>query len=499
MSPWSLLVLSLLIAFFGFTLIAGYIGGKRTKKGLHEFYVAGATLSAVTVMFSYMASYMEAWEFVGMPSVIVSEGFEWWIMEMIFYLSYAALFIPVSLRIYKLAKMHKYITPIDQIVHRVGGFEKPLRILLAIMMIYAIIIYIGMIYIPAAGVLAAATGGEISYYTFLILYVLFIIIYVSYGGMRAVAYADIIAGVTFIVAFAAMIYATFVYWGGFDKLAWTAYTSDLAPQIFQKYSPFQYFLTMLIFYGISWLFIPHLVVRLYAAKDYKGVLVGGVGSISGFFIGAFLSPLLLGLSIAAYYGSNLPEVEVVEGYVPLLFQSIFGTGPLLVIILLGLIAITRSTIDSMLLTVSSIIDVDVVEKGLRIKMSERYRRIVTTAIIILVAILSVIVALAPSAPMVIIGFQLAFPAFSVIAWPTIVMMFWRRANKYGGFASYLAGFISLILTYFIWPEAPFNPFGVWEGTLPTLIALAALVIGSLVTPPPPKEFIEEYYGEKSKK
>jgi sodium/pantothenate symporter len=363
------------------------------------------------------------------------------------------------------------------------------------MIIYATIIYIGMIYIPAAGVLSAATGGEVPYHLFLLLYVLFIVIYVSAGGMRAVAYADVMAGFTFLVAFAAMIYITFTYWGGFDKLAWAAYTSNIAPQIFQKTQPFQYFLSMLTLYGISWLFIPHLVVRFYAAKDYKGVLIGGVGANTGFFVGAFLSPLLLGLSLAAYYGANLPEVPVVEGYVASLFKDIFGIGPLLALILLGLIAITRSTIDSMLLTVASLVDVDIIEKGLRVKIPERVRRLVTILIVIGVAVVSVLVALAPEAPMVMIGYQLCWPAYSVIAWPTIVMMFWPRANKYGGFASYLAGFISLLLfTYVIWPEAPHNPFGLWEGALPTIIALAALVIVSLLTPPPPKEFIKQYYG-----
>jgi len=494
-SPWSIAVLSLLVVFFGLTLIAGYIAAKRTKKGFYEFYVAGGTLSAITVMFTYMATYMEAWEFVGMPAVIVSEGFEWWIIEMIFYLTFVALLIPVSLRIYRLAKLFKYITPIDVIVHRVGGYEKPLRILLALITVYATIIYLGMIYIPAAGVLSAATGGELSYHLFLALYVLFIIIYVSAGGLRAVAYADVIAGFTFLVAFVAMIYITIFHWGGFDRLAWAAYTSEIAPQIFTKTQPLQYFITMLIIYGASWLYIPHLVVRFYAAKDYKGVLVGCVGSNTGFFVGAFLSPLLLGLSLAAYYGANLPEVEVVEGYVPALFKDLFGIGPLLALILLGLIAITRSTIDSMLLAVASIIDVDLIEKTLHIKVSERTRRLITTLVIIGVALLSISIALAPEAPMVIIGYELCWPAYSILCWPLIVMLFWPRANKYGGFASYLAGFISLILfTYVIWPEPPHNPFGLWEGALPTIIGLAALVIVSLLTPPPPKEFIEEYYG-----
>jgi len=504
-SGWSLLVLSLLIGFFGGTLIIGYITGKRTGEAekeatttegkLHQFYVAGGTLSVIPVLFSFMATYMEAYEFVGMPAVIISDGLEWWLCEMIYYLSFVGLFYFVGTRIYKVGKKFKYITPTDLIAHRVGGFERGIRILLGIMITYATIMYIGSIYIPAAGVLSAATGGEISYTTFLALYVLFIIIYVSAGGMRAVAWADVMAGITYLLAFAAMIFAVFYYWGGFKDLAWAAYNSDIGPQVFQKNLPYRYFLTMLTLYGVSWLFIPHLVVRFYAAKDYKTMLTSGLGSNAGFFLGAFLSPFLLGLSLAAFYGSNLPNVEVVEGYVPSLFMDLFGKGPLTALILLGLIAITRSTIDSMLLLASSIVDVDIFEKGLQIKVADKYRRILTTLIVIFVALASVLIALNPDAAMVRITYEVVWPAYAIIAWPTLVMLFWKRANKYGGLAGYLAGFISLILfTYVIWPEWPHNPFGVWEGALPSLISIIAVVVVSLLTSAPPKEFVEEYYG-----
>jgi len=494
-SLWSLVVLLLLVAFFGFTLIAGYIGAKRTKKGLHEFYVAGGTLSAITVLFTYMATYLEAYEFCGMPALFVSEGMQWWFVEMSYYVFGAALFIPICIKIYRLGKLHKYITFTDHIVHRAGGFEKPLRIILAILMFWALIIYVGLIYIPAAGVLSAATGGEISYHVFLALYVLFIIIYVAAGGMRAVAYADVIAGFTFIVAFIAMIYVAITYWGGFDKLAWAAYTSEIAPLAFTRTIPTQYYVTYAIFASLAWYFLPHLMPRIYAAKDWKGIVVGGVSVYTGFLIGAFVSPLLLGLALVAYYGANLPEVPVVEGYVAALYKDLFGIGPLLVLVLLGLIAITRSTIDSLLLAAASFVDEDIIEKTLRIKVSERVRSIITRVVVVACALASIIVAYAPEAPVVVMSIELVWPIFSIISTTAIVQILWPRSNKYGALAGYLTGLTSLILiNYVIWPEWPHNPFGLWDGTLPTAVTLATLIIVSLLTPPPPKEFIKQYYG-----
>ncbi|MEM4452509.1 MAG: hypothetical protein QW182_04805, partial [Thermosphaera sp.] len=113
LSTWTLIVLGISIGYFLITTVIGFLGARRTKQGLHEFYVAGGTLSAVTVMFTYMAAYMEAWEFVGMPAVIVSEGFEWWVIETIFYLSYVGLFFAIGLRLYRLGKKFGFITPTD--------------------------------------------------------------------------------------------------------------------------------------------------------------------------------------------------------------------------------------------------------------------------------------------------------------------------------------------------------------------------------------------------
>lgn len=493
LSTWSLLILVTFILYFAIGIVAGYIAKLRTGKGLYEFYVAAGTLSALLVGVGYMSAYMEAWEFVGMPAVIASEGFEWWLIEMIFYLSFVTLFYMVGLRLFKLGKLHKLITPTDLVVYRAGGFERLLRVIIGIMIAYATILYIGMIYIPAAGVPTALTGGEIPYHVFLVLYTAFIVAYIILGGMRAVAYNDLIAGLAFIIAFIAMIYVTYAHWGGFSELAWKAFES--VPERFERTLPIQYFITMLLFYGISWLFIPHLIVRFFAAKDYKGVILGGMGAITGFFIGAFLSPLIIGLSLLAYYGENLPEVTVVEEYPPLMFMEWFGKGPLLLLIFLGLVGITRSTIDAMLLLVSSIIDKDIIENVLRVQVSERVRDWITRIIVIIVAVLAILVALYPEAPMVIIGFELTWPAYAVIAFPTLLMILWPRANKYGAVASYIVGFTSLILfTFVLWPEPPHNPFGVWEGTLPSLLAMITLIVVSLLTPPPPREHIEWFYG-----
>jgi len=66
-------------------------------------------------------------------------------MEMIFYLNYAALFYMVGLRLFKLGKLHKLVTPTDLIAYRAGGFERVLKVVLGVMIAYAVVLYTGII------------------------------------------------------------------------------------------------------------------------------------------------------------------------------------------------------------------------------------------------------------------------------------------------------------------------------------------------------------------
>ncbi len=503
-SWWSILILASLAIFFFYTLpaviYARFRMKKHAEKAFHyEFYVASGTLIWFTMGFAYMAAYMEAWEFVGMPSVFVSDGFQWWFIEMLFYLSWVPLWLLISLRLWRPAKIHNYVTPTDIIVHRAGGYERILRILLAIIIFYATVLYIGMIYIPTAGVLTALTNGEVSYHTFLILITIMVIANIFIGGFRAVAYSDVLAGIAFLVAFGVMLYYATAVWGGFGNMMWKAYETKLAEKVFTIDLPMQYFLTMLLLYGPSWLFIPHLITKIYASKDYKSVILGGLFSKLGFIVGAFISPLLIALSFLATYGNQpeLPEVTVVEEYPARLFMEILGPSLPMFIIAIGLIAISRTTLDAMMLLGASLIDWDILRRGLHIEVSPRARYWITNGLVVLTAALGILIAINPEHPMVIIGYEFTWPAYAVIAFPTMVALFVDRVNKHGMFWGYLSGFISLILfTYIIWPEAPHNPFGVWEGTLPSAVAVLVELLVSYLTPPPPREHIEEFWGIK---
>lgn len=97
-----------------------------------------------------------------------------------------------------------------------------------------------------------------------------------------------------------------------------------------------------------------------------------------------------------------------------LFKDLLDTGPLLVLILLSLIAITKSTVDSMLLVISSIINEDILEKTLCTRLSERTRSTVMKIVVFKCALASILVAIAPEAHIIILVIEIGFAGISVI-------------------------------------------------------------------------------------
>uniref|UniRef100_A0A7C5TJ26 Uncharacterized protein n=1 Tax=Ignisphaera aggregans TaxID=334771 RepID=A0A7C5TJ26_9CREN len=115
---------------------------------------------------------------------------------------------------------------------------------------------------------------------------------------------------------------------------------------------------------------------------------------------------------------------------------------------------------------------------------------------IIVILFALIAAYAPTLPIIRIGVLFIWPLYSILAITVILTLFWRRVNKYGFIAGLLAESITQLLFQFvIWSIWPHNPWYLWEGALPVIIAGIATVVVSLATPPPSKAILETFYCE----
>ncbi len=496
MSTSTILIVILMVAYAIVVIGIGRFANKQMGVGRREYFVAGGTLSALATFFTYLATYISTYGFVGLSAVYFSWGIEWLWFESMFY---PFLIVPLTiffgLRLYKLGKMHNYVTNSDLIAHRLDS-EAPVRIWVGLVMIvFPSIFYVGIQFIAMGAILSGLTGGEISHTFVVFFFAIVMTIYIVLGGMRSVAYTDIFQGITMLLIIVFSIALVYFKFGGFGAMFQLAGTGNHA-WIFERTLPPQYFYPAMIMVGIVWGgLIPHLWVRFYSAKSIHGVYAAGLGAgIGGALMYAFM-PLLVGTALAAYY-PEVPEVAVTEQFVSMMFSS--WLGPVLTAVLMfGLVAAGKSTADSILLNLSSILQVDILEKTLKVKWSEKSMDLAAKLSCVVVIIIAAVGALAPKLPIVSIAISLIWSSYSVLLIPVVIILFWKRANKYGAMAGLVSGFVSLILfMYVIWPEWPHNPFYLWEGTLPVVIGIVALVVVSLVTPAPSKEVLESFYGKE---
>jgi len=120
--------LTILIAYILLMLYAAYVGFRRTKAGRAEFFVASGTLGVIASFFTYVATWVSAYAFIGLSTILYTYGIDWQPFEV---MTYPFIIVPLTFivahRVWSLAKKYKYITPADLIVHRIG-LNIPVRI-----------------------------------------------------------------------------------------------------------------------------------------------------------------------------------------------------------------------------------------------------------------------------------------------------------------------------------------------------------------------------------
>jgi Na+/proline symporter len=476
--------------YFSIYISLSLIAFKRGGRGLAEYLVAKGALGKIPAIFTLISTYTSVYGFVGLTTVFYTWGYDWLVYDTI---EYWTVIIPIycllAFKLWKLAKIHKYITPGDLIAHRTGS-NIP-RVVYAIAVLWPLIFHLGIQFVALSATASALTG--IPYQTFLVVYIVIATIAVFIGGLRGVAYCDVYNGVVFVSLMGILIGFLVARWGALAPSISNAFQLP----IFQRTMPLQYYLTVLFLLAMPWpALIPHLWIRIYAIerRDTITSSILAYGIIWSTFYG--IIPYILTIALAAYWPIP-PKVTVAEEYVAKFFSELIGPA-LATLFFLGLLGAGISTADSILQTCTAMFHRDILETIVKpvAKWPENKREFLARCMTIVVILLAAIAAYAPALPIVRIAIAMIWPLYSIAGIPVILMLFWKRVNKYAFTLGVLAGAISQFLFQFvIWPEWPNNPWYLWEGSLATIIAILVTVIVSLITPPPPKSVLESFYRE----
>jgi SSS family solute:Na+ symporter len=428
--------LLIIISYLCITLIIGMIFRKQAKKSRVEFFLAGRNLSKILLFFTMAATNFSAFTIFGFSGAGYRMGYAFYPV-----MGFGTAFMAISFsmiggKILTLSKAHGYITPSDFVFHRYNS--SVLKKLFSLVMIVFTLPYIALQAIASGKSLNSFIG--IPYLSGAALVSVFIIAYVALGGMRSIAWTDFMQGVMMIGFTIAAFVLIASKSGGFSHVH--GEIAQRTPELFSRPGSGGSMGYGIWFgYMFLWFFadpmFPQLFQRFMAARDEE-TLQSTVVLYP--IITTFLFFLTVSIGVMGRFAfPDLPTAQS-DAIFPLLLgryaNPILGT-----LLLTGSLAALMSTMDSQLLTLTSM----VTEDFFIIKKKEILKE---KLVIIGLGIAGILIAVKP--PQTILDFinRTTFYGLSVLAPTVIGGLYWKRANKYGALTSILIGEGMVVAYYF---------------------------------------------------
>ena len=358
------------ILYVSLLLIFGVIGRIRSVSNtLDDFYLGSRSLGFFVLFFTLYATQYSGNTLVGYVAKAYRSGFIV-IMSVTFMVSVIGAYLIYAPKLFKLSRQYKFITFGDFIEYRFKS--KFLVIFAAVITVFALGSFI-LTNLKALGYIAVVTSdGKISFALAIIFFCIIMLIYESLGGMRSVAWTDTMQGILLLAGSIAIFALVYYSYGSIDKTA--AYIAKHKPQLWvapDMSDKFTWLSTIIIvFFGAST--YPHAIQRIYAAKNLSSLK----RSLQFMAFIPFFTTLLIiivGISTIEHFtGLNKEESEKV---VLLLLDDITSRTPsakwLILLYIAAIISAIMSTVDSALLSISSIIVKDIYG-NFQTKRSESY-------------------------------------------------------------------------------------------------------------------------------
>lgn len=329
---------------------------KRKEDSLSDFYLAGRGMGFFVLFLTLYATQYSGNTIVGYAGKAYREGYTV-LVSVTFMMSVIGGYLLFAPKLYRLSRKLNFITIGDYIQHRYNS--RVLTVFAVTLLILALGNFI-LTNLKAIGhIVEASTGGQIPFVYGVLALSLIMVVYETLGGLRSVAWTDVIQGVILLFGCVVIFIAIEYQYGGLTSTAEYIMTNQpdvWAPPTWEEKRLWLSTLLIVLF-GIS--IYPQAIQRIYAAKDEKTLkrslqVMVFMPLVTTFFIvviGIVGSAQIPGLNrngseqitliLLGDIAKNIPGIE----YVIILFIT-------------AAVAAIMSTVDSALLAISSLFTQD---------------------------------------------------------------------------------------------------------------------------------------------
>jgi solute:Na+ symporter, SSS family len=346
------------IAFYLLALLGlGWMGRRaREEQSMADFYLGGRSLGFVVLVMTLYATQYSGNTLIGFAGKAYREGFTF-LVAVTFMIGVVAVQFLFAPRLHRLSHEQGFITPSDFIMHRFGS--RPFAILISISGIFALLNYVLTNLKGIGYAVETVTGGKISFAYGVVFLSVIILVYETLGGLRSVAWTDVLQGVILLFGCLIIFTVILVAYEGTTGVFLTL--KEQRPEFWRPLTgkDLRWWFSTLIVVSGGIAIYPHAVQRIFAAKNsqtlkraYVVMLFMPIATtLLMVFVGWVGAAQIPGLDKAGSESITLRMLGELAQKYPALQVVI-------VLFVAAVFAAIMSTVDSALLSISSMITQD---------------------------------------------------------------------------------------------------------------------------------------------
>lgn len=464
----------------------------RRNQNISDYVLGSRSLNPFVTSMSAQASDMSGWLLLGLPGLAylssggLIEAF-WTALGLAIGTWLNWFFVAKRLRNYTQLAGDSITLP-QYFENRFKDRHKMLRPLSACLILLFFLFYTSSGFV--AGAKLFSTVFDMPYLTSLAIGVLVIVSYTFLGGFKAVCWTDLFQGLLMLAAIVITpIFAVQRTAGSF---------SDLFAVEFADFSGFlndsngQSLSIILIIswaaWGLGYFGQPHILARFMGIRSASEIKPARRIAMVWVVL-SLAAALFVGIVGQFYLSARNIELTGAESEtVFMLLATDLFPAVIAGVLLSAILAAVMSTADSQLLVTSSAVTGDFYQALFRKKASEKELLWVGRITVIVIALIAGLLATDQDSSV----FRLvsyAWAGFGAAFGPVILLsLYWPRMTRNGAFA----GMISGGLTVLVWRNLSGGLFDIYEIVPGIILALAAIVLVSMMGKKPDKEIYEEF-------
>ena len=471
--PGALAVVSLyLVSMIG---VGWFARKKRQSDSMADFYLAGRSMGLAVLFLTLYATQYSGNTLFGYTGITYRIGFTW-TASILFMFSVIVGYMLFAPRLVILAREQGFITPGDYISHR---FSSPaLTLLSTVLMIYALCNYaLAQLKAMGAAVEGITNGAVPGAYGIIGLAVI-MVVYETLGGMRSVAWTDVMQGVVLLLGFGILAFLIPIkLGGGLENVVEKLSAMDPPKVQVPDLQGANKWISYVFLLGCGAAIYPQAIQRLYSSRSVK-VLKRSLSIMAFMPLTTTLIAMICGLTAAVV----LPDLSKAESDQVLarlcalvMGESLLGYW-LVVAIFAAVLAALMSTADSALLSISSMLTKDIYMPYFRPQASEseltKFGKISSWLIVVVL----VVVAIGVDATLVRL-LELKFEVLIQVVPCFFMGLYWKRLTARIALLGMLCGLaVAVGLT---WTGQPLL-WGFHAGVLGLFLNAAVCAVGTLL-------------------